>query len=142
MGQSRDTGSNSTTLLAARAVAGLLGLVQLAGATYFLLIARDEAVWLGPAADIPVVGIMLVGFALKLAVAFWPRVPAARRIALGLAAVAIGVVVTLIKIPLYDAPEGAVFLAADGVLLALLLLARRDAASVAAVTRAPSRVDA
>jgi hypothetical protein len=36
-------------------------------------------------------------------------------------------VVTALKIPLYDEPEGVYFLAADAVLGALILLARRSA---------------
>ena len=68
---------------------------------------------------------MLTGFACKLAVALWPGLGVDRRVTLGFVAVAIGVAVTLVKVPLYDEPEGTAFLAADGVLLALLLLARR-----------------
>lgn len=44
---------------------------------------------------------------------------------MGLVAVAIGVAVTLVKIPVYDEPEGLVFIAFDGLLLLLLLVARR-----------------
>ena len=66
---------------------------------------------------------------MKLAVSVGPGLTAQSRTRLGLLAVGIGVAVTLIKIPVYDEPEGVVFLALDAVLLALLLLARRGARS-------------
>lgn len=118
--------TRNTAMLGARVVAGITGAVQLAGAGFFLLVAPEEAVWLGPWLDIPIVSVMLVGFLCKLGVALLPGLAADRRIALGLAAVAIGVAVTVVKIPLYDEPEGVVFLAFDGLLLLLLLLARRS----------------
>lgn len=120
-----DRPAHSIALVAARVVAGLLGTVQLAGAIFFLLIAPEQAVWVGPWLDVPVVTIMLVGFLCKLAVALLPGLAADRRIKLGLVAVAIGVAVTLVKVPVYDEPEGLAFLAADGLLLLLLLVARR-----------------
>lgn len=113
-------------LTAARIWAGLLGLNGLAGATFFILIAPEEAVWVGPWVDVPVVALMLTGFLLKLGVALVPGVPALRRIRAGLVAVALGMGVTLVKIPVYDEPEGVLFLALDAVLLGLLLLARRS----------------
>lgn len=112
-------------LVAARVTAGVLGGIQLAGATFFLLIAPEEAVWVGLWIDVPVVALMLAGILLKLAVAFLPRLDASRRIKMGFLAVALGVAVTLVKIPVYQEPEGVLFLAFDGVLLVLLLLARR-----------------
>lgn len=112
-------------LTAARILAGLMGANQLAGATYFLLVAPEEAVWLGPWVDVPVVAVMLTGMLLKMAVALWPGLPAERRISLGLLAVGLGMAVTLIKIPLYDEPEGLLFLLVDSVLLVVLLAARR-----------------
>ena len=112
-------------LTAARAVAGLLGLVQLTGAVYFIFVAPEESVWLGPWVDVPVVALLLAGVLLKLTVAVAPGLDPHRRIGLGLAAVTIGAAVTLLKIPLYDEPESAAFLVVDTVLLTLLLLARR-----------------
>lgn len=112
---------------AARVAAGLLGCSQLVGVAYFAVLAPEEAVWVGPWVDVPVVGLLVVGLLLKLAVAVGPGLDAHRRIALGLTAVAIGIAVTLVKIPVYDEPEGVLFLAFDGVLLGLLLLARRSA---------------
>ena len=106
-------------------VAGLLGAVQLAGAIFFLFIAPEQAVWVGPWLDFPIVTIMLAGFLCKFAVALLPGLTVDRRITLGLVAVLIGVAVTLVKVPVYDEPEGLAFLAADGLLLLLLLLARR-----------------
>jgi hypothetical protein len=118
-------------LTGARVLAGLLGTVQLAGAAFFLLIAREEAVWVGLWVDVPVVALMLTGMLLKVGLAVVPGLPAARRISMGFLAVLIGVAVTLVKIPVYDEPEGVLYLAFDAVLLAALLLAWRG-------TRAPA----
>lgn len=120
-----DRPTRSIALIAARVVAGLLGAIQLAGAIFFMFIAPEQAVWVGPWLDVPIVTIMLAGFLCKLAVALLPGLRVDRRITLGLIAVAIGVAVTLVKIPVYDEPEGLVFLAGDGLLLLLLLVARR-----------------
>ena len=114
-------------LAAARIVAGILGCSQLVGVVYFVAIAPEEAVWVGPWVDVPVVALMVAGILLKIAVALVPGLPALRRITMGLGAVAIGMIVTLVKIPVYDEPEGVLFLAFDAVLLAILLLARRTA---------------
>lgn len=119
------TTRRNVALVSARIVAGLLGMIQLAGAAFFLLLAPEEAVWVGPWVDIPVVALMLTGMLLKVAVAVAPRLTPSRRINLGLLAVAIGLGTTLVKIPVYDEPEGVLFLAFDAVLLVLLLLARR-----------------
>lgn len=119
------TGRQPRTLLAARIIAGIIGAVQLAGAFFFLVVARDQAIWIGPLVDVPVITLTLTAIALKLTLALAPRIPPTRRITVGLAAVAVGVVLTLVKIPVYDEPEGAVFLAVDAVLVVLLLLARR-----------------
>ena len=110
---------------AARIVAGLVGALQATGALYFGIIAPDEAVWLGPLIDIPVLTLLFVGILLKLVTALAPGLTAARRIRLGLAAVGLSVVATLVKVPLYDEPEGLTFVAVDAVLLTLLLLAAR-----------------
>ncbi len=119
------TARQPRTLLAARVLAGIIGTVQLAGAVFFLVVAREQTVWIGPLVDVPVIALTLTGIALKLTLALAPRIPPARRITVGLAAVAVGVVLTLVKIPVYDEPEGAVFLAVDAAVLVLLLLARR-----------------
>ncbi len=119
------TTRRNVALVSARIVAWLLGMIQLAGAAFFLLLAPEEAVWVGPWVDIPVVALMLTGMLLKVAVAVAPRLTPSRRINLGLLAVAIGLGTTLVKIPVYDEPEGVLFLAFDAVLLVLLLLARR-----------------
>lgn len=115
----------NVALVATRVFAGLLGAMQLAGAVFFLFLAPEEAVWVDPWVDVPVVALLLCGVLLKLTVAVGPGLDPHRRIGLGLVAVAIGVAVTLFKIPVYDEPEGVLFLAFDFVLLALLLLARR-----------------
>jgi hypothetical protein len=120
-----DVRPHNRAVAVARVVAGLLGINGLIGATYFIIIAPDEAVWVGPWVDVPVVALMLSGFALKLAVAFAPRLPVERRIRLGFLAVAVGMTVTLVKIPVYDEPEGVLFLAFDTVLLGVLLLSWR-----------------
>lgn len=119
--------SRNVPLVAARVVAGVLGSVQLAGAVFFLFIAPEEAVWVGPWIDVPIVTLMLSGFLLKIAAAVLPRLNARRRVKVGFVSVAIGVAVTLVKIPLYQEPEGVLFLAFEGVLLVLLLLAWRVA---------------
>lgn len=121
------TSSRKTALVAARVVAGVLGTSGLAGFVFFVFIAPEEAVWVGPWVDVPIVTLMLSGFLLKLAVAFLPGLGATRRITMGFLAVAIGTAVTLVKIPVYQEPEGVLFLALDGVLLVLLLLAWRAA---------------
>lgn len=117
----------NVALVAARVYAGLLAAVQLAGVFFFLFLAPEEAVWVGPWVDVPVTAFLVGGMLLKLAVAVGSGLAPHRRIALGFAAVAIGVAVTLVKIPVYDEPEGVLFLAFDGVLLGLLVLARRGA---------------
>lgn len=117
--------SRNAALLAARLLAGLLGSFQVAGVAFFLLVAPEQSVWVGPWLDVPIVALMVSGFLMKLGVAGWPRLPAERRIALGFLAVAIGVAVTLVKIPVYDEPEGVLFLALDGALFLSLVLARR-----------------
>lgn len=119
------TRSRNLGLLAARVVAGVLGAVQLAGVGYFAFVAPEEAVWLGPAIDIPVLALLIGGILLKLATAFVPGLAEDRRVRVGLTAVAVSVAATLLKVPLYDEPEGLSFLAADAVLLAFLLLAAR-----------------
>lgn len=119
-----DAPSRNKALVAARVVAGVLGTVQLAGAVMFMFIVPEEAVWVGPWLDVPIVTIMLVGFLCKLAVALLPGLTLDRRLRLGFTAVALGVATTLVKVPLYDEPEGVAFLAFDGLLLLLLLLAR------------------
>lgn len=121
------TSSRNIALAAARVAAGLLGAIQLAGATFFLLIAPDEAVWVGPWIDVPIVALTLSGIFLKLGLALLPGLTATRRITMGLLAVTIGVAVTLVKIPMYDEPEGVLFLLFDAVLLGLLTLAWRAA---------------
>ena len=117
----------NVALVAARVFAGILGVMQLAGAVFFLFLAPEEAVWVGPWVDVPVVAVLLGGVLLKLTIAVGPGLDSRRRISLGLVAVAAGVAVTLVKIPVYDEPEGVLFLAFDATLLALLLLARRGA---------------
>lgn len=62
---------------------------------------------------------------LKLTLAVGPGLERSRRIGVGVVAVAIGIAVTLVKIPVYDEPEGILFIAIDLALLGLLLLARR-----------------
>lgn len=121
------TSSRNAALVTARVAAGLLGSIQLAGAIFFLFAAPDEAVWVGPWLDVPIVALTLSGIFLKLAVAVLPRLYVRRRIAMGFLAVAIGVGVTLVKIPVYNEPEGVLFIGLDAVLLGLLTLAWRAA---------------
>ena len=119
--------SRNVPLLAARVLAGLLATVQLAGAVFFMLIAPEQAVWVGPLLDVPIVVLMVSGLLLKLAVAVWPGLAARRRIRLGLLAAAVGIGVALVKIPVYDEPEGVLFMLLDAVVIVLLVLAgRRD----------------
>jgi hypothetical protein len=117
--------SRNLALLTARLAAGLLGSIQLAGAVFFLFIAPEESVWVGLWLDAPIVALTLSGVLLKLGVAIWPRLHADRRIALGFLAIVIGVAVTLVKIPVYDEPEGVLFLAFDAALFLFLTLAWR-----------------
>ena len=104
----------------------MIGGLQLAGVSYFMLIVPDsQVVWLGPWIDYPILTLLLTGVLLKLITALAPGLPAALRIRVGLVAVAVGVVVTLLKMPLYGEPEGVTFLVLDGLLGWLLLRARR-----------------
>ena len=118
--------SRNAPLTAARVAAGVIGGLQLAGVSYFLLIVPDaEVVWLGPWIDYPILTLLLTGVALKLTTALAPGLRTALRIRVGLVAVVVGVVVTLLKMPLYGEPEGVTFLVLDGLLGWLLLRARR-----------------
>lgn len=119
--------TRNVPLAAARVLAGLVGAITLAGLVRFTLVVPEEAVWVGPWADVPVVALMIVAALLKVTVALAPGMDADRRIGLGLLAVGLGMAVTLVKIPAYDEPEGVVFLGVDLVLVALLLLARHAA---------------
>lgn len=121
----RHTTHRNAALAASRVFAGLLGGMQLVGIAYFLLLAREEAVWVGPWVDIPVTGLLVVGVLLKLAVAVGPGLDARRRIGLGLLAAGLGISVTLVKIPVYREPESALFIILDLVLLVLVVLAAR-----------------
>lgn len=119
--------ARNVPLASARVFAGLLGTVQLAGAVYFLFIAREEAVWVGIWLDVPLVALTLFSIFLKLGLAVLPGLPATRRVALGFLAVIVGVAVALLKISLYDEPEGVLFMVFDAVLLTLLAFAWRTA---------------
>lgn len=119
--------ARNVPLAFARVFAGLLGTVQLAGAVYFLFIAREEAVWVGIWLDVPLVALTLFSIFLKLGLAVLPGLPATRRVALGFLAVIVGVAVALLKISLYDEPEGVLFMVFDAVLLTLLAFAWRTA---------------
>jgi hypothetical protein len=121
------TSSRNIALTASRFAAGLLGTMQLVGAVYFLLISPDEAVWVGPWLDVPIVALLLSGVLLKLGVALLPGLPETRRITMGFLAVGIGTAVTIVKIPVYNEPEGVLFIVLDAVLLALLTWAWRAA---------------
>jgi hypothetical protein len=90
-----------------------------------MFVIPDEVVWKGPWLDVPIVALLLSGALLKLGVGVLPGLPDSRRIAMGFTAVAIGIAVTLVKVPVYDEPEGVGILVFDVVLLVLLTLARR-----------------
>lgn len=118
--------TRNVALTAARVTAAVIGGLQLAGFTFFMLVVPDdEVVYLGPWIDIPIVTLLLSGVALKLTTAFVPNLGAARRIRIGLLVVGLGMVVTLFKMPLYGEPEGVTFLVLDALLGWLLLRARR-----------------
>ncbi|MEU5945963.1 hypothetical protein ABZ793_10420 [Micromonospora sp. NPDC047465] len=117
--------TRNIALVTARVVAGLLGSVQLAGATYFLFIAPEEAVWVNLWLDVPIVALTLSGILLKLGIAFLPGLSAARRIGMGFVAFPLGIVLTLVKITAYSEQESVVFLVFDAVLFLLLALSWR-----------------
>ncbi len=122
------TPTHNVALTAARVTAAVIGAMQLAGFTFFMLILPDdEVVWLGPWVDYPILTLLLTGVALKLTTAIAPGLRPDLRIRIGLSAVAVSVLVTLLKMPLYGEPEGATFLVLDGLLCWLLLRARRVA---------------
>ena len=124
-----DATRHNPPLVAARAFAGVLAGLQLAGMSWFLVFAPEEAVWVGPWVDYPVLVWLSTAVLLKVVLAVGPRLDVRRRIAVGLTAVALGLGVTLVKIPVYGEPEGVTLLVLDAVLLALLLSARRRAAA-------------
>ena len=115
----------NVALVAARAVGGLGAALQLAGAAFFLLVASQDAVWLGPWVDVPVLAGLFTAVLLKLFMALAPGLSPGRRIRVGLLAVGLGVVPSAMKVALYDGPESLPFLAVDAVVLALLVLASR-----------------
>lgn len=122
------TATRNIALTAARVTAAVIGAMQLAGFTFFMLIVPDdEVVWLGPWIDYPILTLLLTGIALKLTAALAPGLRPDLRVRIGLSAVALSVIVTLLKMPLYGEPEGATFLVLDGLLCWLLLRARRVA---------------
>jgi hypothetical protein len=122
------TATRNVALTAARVTAAVIGAMQLAGFTFFMLIVPDdEVVWRGPWIDYPILTLLLTGIALKLTTALAPGLRPDLRVRIGLSAVALSVVVTLLKMPLYGEPEGATFLVLDGLLCWLLLRARRVA---------------
>ena len=122
------TATRNIALTAARVTAAVIGAMQLAGFTFFMLIVPDdEVVWLGPWIDYPILTLLLTGIALKLTTALAPGLRPDLRVRIGLSAVALSVIVTLLKMPLYGEPEGATFLVLDGLLCWLLLRARRVA---------------
>ncbi len=118
--------TRNAALTAARVTAAVIGGLQLAGFSFFMLVVPDdEVVWLGPWIDYPILTLLLTGVALKLTTAFAPALGPSLRIRIGLAAVGVSVLVTLLKMPLYGEPEGATFLVLDALLGWLLLRARR-----------------
>jgi hypothetical protein len=127
--------SRNLALVSARVVGGLIAALQLAGGGFFLLLASDDAVWLGPWVDVPVLTALFAGALLMLAMAVAPKLTPHRRIRVGLVAVGLGVISSLIKSALYDGPESLTFLAVDAVVLALLLLAGRAARATGATER-------
>jgi hypothetical protein len=120
--------ARNVPLLTARVLAGLLGAAGLIASSYFMFIIPDEVVWKGPWLDVPIVALLLTGALLKLGLGVLPGLPDSRRIAMGFLAAGIGIAVTLVKVPVYDEPEGVGILVFDLVLLVLLTLARRNAA--------------
>lgn len=116
--------TRNVALTTARAWAGIVGALQLAGISYFLVFAPEEAVYVSPWIDIPAVLGLLAAVGLLLATAFAP-LSAGRRVRVGFAAVVVDVVVTLVKIPVYDEPESATVIGLAAVLALLLVLARR-----------------
>jgi hypothetical protein len=118
--------TRNVALTAARVTAALIGILQLAGFSYFLLIVPDDqVVWLGPWIDYPVLTLLLTGVLLKLATALAPALGPTLRVRVGLLAAGLGIAVTLLKMPLYGEPEGVTFLVLDALLVWLLLRARR-----------------
>ncbi len=119
--------TRNVPLLTARVLGALLGAVGLVASSYFMFIIPDEVVWKGPWLDVPIVALILSGAFLKLGLGVLPGLPDSRRIAMGFLAVGIGIAVTLVKVPVYDEPEGVGILVFDVVLLVLLTYARRNA---------------
>jgi len=119
--------TRNVALITARVLAGLLGALGVGAASYFTFVIPDEVVWMGPWLDVPIVALIVSGALLKLGLAVLPGLPDSRRIAMGFLAVGIGFAVNLVKIPVYDEPEGVVILAFDTALLLLLALSRRAA---------------
>jgi hypothetical protein len=118
--------TRNVALTAARVTAGVIGVLQLAGFSFFMFVVPDDQlVMLGPWVDYPIMVVLLAGVLLKLVTALAPGLGTDLRTRVGLAAVVVGVVVTLLKVPLYGEPEGVTFLVLDLLLGWLLLRARR-----------------
>lgn len=112
-------------LVAARVISGLAATLALFGVTYFTVFAREEAQFHGPLVDVPLITWKVAVCLALLAVALAPRLRAATRIQVGIAAAVAELGFTAVKVVFYDEPEAVTFAVLDLVIIALLVTARR-----------------
>lgn len=115
----------NAALTIARVLAGVLGIMKVGGITYFAVIAPEESVWRGPWIDVPTLGGLFASTALLLVVAFATRLSHRTRITAGFVSAGLEVVVTIVKVSLYDEPESMSFLVFAAILAGILVWARR-----------------
>ncbi len=119
------SGSRSPALVVARVVAGIAATMGLAGVSYFTVFARDQAQFISPWVDIPLITWKVSICIALLAVALAPRLHAATRIKIGLVAAVADLGFTAIKVVFYNEPEAVTFAVVDLIIIGLLLVARR-----------------
>lgn len=118
-------GGRNRPLVAARVLAGIAATLALFGVTYFTMFAREEAQFLGPWVDVPLITWKVGVCIALLAVALAPGLRAATRIQVGIVAAVAELGFTAIKVAFYDEPEAVTFAVLDLVIIGLLVAARR-----------------
>lgn len=115
-------------LVAARIVSGLAAALALFGVTYFTVFAREEAQFMGPWVDVPLITWKVAVCVALLTVALAPGLRAATRVQVGIVAAVAELGFTAIKVAFYDEPEAVTFAVLDLAIIGLLVAARRRSA--------------